>query len=95
MLKLLKKLNKKEIIFILISICFITLQVYLDLKIPDYMTEITTYVQTEGTQIKDILNPGSKAFMCLRKLGLICFSWIFSFIYSSKFFQKIKKRCLY
>lgn len=47
MFKLLKKLDKKEIIFILICLVFIIGQVWLDLKLPDYMSEITKLVQTE------------------------------------------------
>lgn len=95
MLKLLKKLNKKEIIFILISICFITLQVYLDLKIPDYMTEITTYVQTEGTQIKDILNPGSKMLLCA--LGSLASSVLVGYLasYIAASFSKKLRRDVY
>lgn len=95
MLKLLKKLNKKEIIFILISICFITLQVYLDLKIPDYMTEITTYVQTEGTKIKDILNPGSKMLLCA--LGSLASSVLVGYLasYIAASFSKKLRRDVY
>ena len=95
MLKLLKKLNKKEIIFILISICFITVQAYLDLKIPDYMTEITTYVQTEGTQIKDILNPGSKMLLCA--LGSLASSVLVGYLasYIAASFSKKLRRDVY
>lgn len=63
MLKLIKELNKKQIILVLISIIFITLQVYLDLKIPDFMNEITTLVQKEGS-VGDVLVPGSKMIIC-------------------------------
>jgi len=64
MLKLIKKLTKKQLLFVFISIAFVTLQVFLDLKIPDYMNEITKYVQTEGTTIGDILVPGSYMLLC-------------------------------
>lgn len=47
MLKLLKNLNKTEIIMIVICLIFIIGQVWLDLKLPDYMSEITKLVQTE------------------------------------------------
>ena len=53
MLKLLKRLNKKQILCILVCIIFIVFQVYLDLKLPDYMQEITTLIQTENTKIKE------------------------------------------
>ncbi len=64
MIKLIKKLNLKEIILILISIGFITIQVWLDLKLPDYMSSITVLLQKAGTTIKDILVPGSKMLLC-------------------------------
>ena len=58
MIKLIKKLTKKQVLLILISIIFIAFQVWLDLKIPDYMNEITKYVQTEGSTMSDVLKPG-------------------------------------
>ncbi len=64
MLKLIKRLNKKEIYFILLSVLFIVFQVWLDLRLPDYMSNITTLVQTAGTKVKDLLNPGSKMLLC-------------------------------
>ena len=64
MLKLIKKLTFKQILLVFISIAFVTVQVWLDLKIPDYMNEITKLIQTPGTKIKDILNPGSYMVLC-------------------------------
>ena len=64
MFSLLKKMNKKQGIFILICVVFITLQVYLDLKLPDYMTSITRIVQTEGSKISDVLTEGLKMMLC-------------------------------
>ncbi len=63
MLRLVKKLNKGQIILVLISILFITLQVYLDLKIPDFMNEITTLVQKKGS-VGDVMVPGYKMILC-------------------------------
>ena len=57
-------MNKKQGIFILICVVFITLQVYLDLKLPDYMTSITRLVQTEGSKISDVLTEGLKMMLC-------------------------------
>lgn len=64
MLKLLKRLGKKEIIFILICITFVVVQVWLDLSIPDYMSEITKLVQTEGSKMADILEQGAYMIAC-------------------------------
>ena len=72
MIKLIKKLTKKQVLLILISIIFIAFQVWLDLKIPDYMNEITKYVQTEGSTMSDVLKPGSKMVICAVWRCTIC-----------------------
>ncbi len=64
MFSLLKKMNRKQVIFILICVVFITLQVYLDLKLPDYMTSITILVQTKGSSMGDVLVEGLKMMAC-------------------------------
>lgn len=64
MLKMLKRLKFREILFILVSTILIILQVWLDLKIPDYMAEITTLVQTENSKMSDILLQGSYMLIC-------------------------------
>jgi ATP-binding cassette subfamily B protein len=64
MLKLIRRLGIKEYIFIILSIILIAFQVYLELKIPDYMTKITTLVQTSGSSIGDILGEGAKMLLC-------------------------------
>ena len=64
MFKLLKKLDKKDISLIIIAILLIVVQVFLELKIPDYMTEITRLIQTEDTVIGDILKEGGYMLAC-------------------------------
>jgi ATP-binding cassette subfamily B protein len=64
MLKLFRNLTKKDMLFIFISICFIVVQVWLDLKLPDYMSEITMLVQTEGNEMSEVLKAGGKMFLC-------------------------------
>lgn len=63
MLKLFKNLNKKEMLFIFIAISFIIVQVLLDLRLPDYMSNITRLVQTEGS-VNSILIEGLKMLLC-------------------------------
>ncbi|WP_048725979.1 ABC transporter ATP-binding protein [Carnobacterium sp. 1290_CSPC] len=58
MLKILAKANKKEKFFALLSVLLIMLQVYLELEIPDYMSEITELLQMPDTVTADILEPG-------------------------------------
>jgi ATP-binding cassette, subfamily B, multidrug efflux pump len=64
MLKLLKSFTKKDWFFIGISTILIVFQVWLDLKLPDYMTEITKLVQTEDSNISDILVQGGYMLLC-------------------------------
>ena len=64
MIRLFKNLSKKDWLFIFVSIGFIALQVWLDLKMPDYMSEITMLVQTPGSAMKDIVVAGGKMLLC-------------------------------
>lgn len=64
MVKILKHLEKKDSLLILGCLVFIVMQVWLDLKLPDYMYEITMLVQTEGSQMSDILLQGSYMLLC-------------------------------
>lgn len=64
MLKLFKNLTKKDILGILIALALIVFQVWLDLTLPDYMSEITRLVQTEGSLMSDILVAGGKMLLC-------------------------------
>ena len=64
MFKLLRKLDKKDISMIIVAILLIVLQVFLELKIPDYMTEITRLIQTEDTVVTDILREGGYMLAC-------------------------------
>ena len=64
MLKLFKNLTKKEVVYIIISSLLIIFQVALELKMPDYMSQITVLVQTEGTNFSDILTSGAYMLLC-------------------------------
>ena len=64
MIKLLRNLKKKDLVLILISIVLIVSQVWLELKMPDYMSTITRLVQTEGSKINDILKNGGYMLLC-------------------------------
>lgn len=64
MLKIFKYLKSKEWLFIFFSVIFILAQVWLDLKLPDYMSEITTLVQVEGSTMGDILTSGGYMMIC-------------------------------
>lgn len=64
MFKMFKQLSKKEILFFAISVFFIVVGVFADLKIPDYMQEITILVQTEGHTINEVLVQGGYMLAC-------------------------------
>lgn len=64
MFKLFKNLEKKDRCFILMALVFIVAQVWLDLKLPDYMSEITVLVETPDSSMQDILIAGGKMLAC-------------------------------
>ena len=73
MIKLLKKMGYKQVLLIVCAVILIAFQVYLELKIPDYMTNITSLVQTSGSSISDILGEGAKMILCavLREISFL------------------------
>ena len=64
MLKLLKQFTKIEWLLSCAALAFILLQVWMDLSLPDYMSEITTLVQTQGSPMGEILRAGGKMLGC-------------------------------
>lgn len=64
MLRILKHLRWKEWLLVAACVVLIVGQVQLDLALPDYMSEITRLVQTEGSQMSDILLAGGKMLLC-------------------------------
>ena len=64
MLRILKHLRWKEWLLVAACVVLIVGQVQLDLALPDYMSEITRLVQTEGSQMSDILCAGGKMLLC-------------------------------
>ena len=61
---ILKHFPKKSWLFVLLNVVCILTQVWLELKMPDYMAEITTLTQTQGSAMSDILIAGSKMLLC-------------------------------
>ncbi len=76
MLKLMfKNFNKKNVITFLAIILLVIGQVYFELKMPDYMSEITRLVETEGSEMSDILKNGGYMLLCaLGSLGIAVFT---------------------
>ena len=74
MLKIFKHLKRREWAFMLISTAFIVAQVWLDLKLPEYMNEITRLVNTPGSAIGDVWRAGGKMLLCAFGSLLAAFS---------------------
>ena len=74
MIQLIKRTNAKERLLVLASVLFIVGQVWMDLRVPDYMSQITTLLQTPNTAISEILKPGG--WMILLSLMSFVFSSI-------------------
>ncbi|UDM71800.1 ABC transporter ATP-binding protein [Vagococcus fluvialis] len=64
MVKIFRYLSKTEYALAGVSLLFIIAQVWLDLKLPDYMNEITKLVQTEGSEMSEILSAGGMMLLC-------------------------------
>lgn len=95
MIKLLKNLTKKEWMLIAIILALVIFQVWLDLKMPDYMSQITKLVQTEGSEMSEIIKNGAYMLACaIRKSSCSSNSWIFSFWSFSDTFYEYKKEII-
>ncbi len=64
MLRIFRYFKKKEVGFVFISLIFIVAQVWLDLKLPDYLKEMTQLLQVEGSGINEILTQGGYMMLC-------------------------------
>ena len=64
MFKLFKKLERKDVFCVLICLFLMLCHVWLELKVPDYMSGITRLVQTEGSQMTEIIFQGTKMIFC-------------------------------
>ena len=64
MIKLFRYLRKKDWLFVCISLCFIVFQVWLDLRLPDYMAEITRLIQTPDSALSSVVWAGMKMLSC-------------------------------
>jgi len=93
MIKLIKNFNKKEWGLVFISLLLIVGQVWLDLKMPDYMSQITKLVQTEGSKMIDIIKNGGYMLLC--SLGSLIAAIIVGYLIanlSSSFSMKVRKK---
>ena len=91
MLKTFKYLKAKEWIMALVSLVFVVAQVWLDLKLPDYMSEVTTLTQTPGSAMKDIWLTGAYMILCaLGSLACAVAVGFFAAKISASFSQRLR-----
>lgn len=92
MIKIFKNFSKKDWGILLICVGLIALQVYLDLKLPDYMSKITKLVQTNDSTMIEIIKQGGFmllcAFLSLMSAVVVCF---FTSLLSSNFSFSLRK----
>ena len=95
MIKVFKQFNKKDWALVFVVAILIVFQVWLDLKLPDYMSEITRILQSEDYIIKDILVQGGYMLLCaFGSLGsAVIVGYITSFI--SADFSMNLRRCIF
>lgn len=93
MIKVFKQFNKKDWALVFVVAILIVFQVWLDLKLPDYMSEITRILQSEDYIIKDILVQGGYMLLCaFGSLGsAVIVGYITSFI-SADFSMNLRRR---
>ena len=93
MIKLIKFFNKKDWLKIALCLIFTIASVWLELKIPDYMSEITKLVQTEGSKMSDILTNGLHMVICaFTSLIFVVLTGYFAAVVSSELSMKIRKQ---
>lgn len=99
MLRIFKNFRKQEVVLALFSVVFVVAQVWLELKLPDYMREITSLITTQDSAMHDILIAGGKMLLCafgsllVTVLVAVCASRIasnFSAIVRGKLFAKVQ-----
>ena len=93
MIKLLKNLRKKEWALAVVCLVLIIGQVWLELKMPDYMSQITVLVQTEGSQMSEIIKNGAYMLGCA--LGSLISAVIVGYLVSgisATFSKNIRKK---
>lgn len=93
MIKIFKNMEKKDLLIVLLVAALVVFSVFLDLRMPEYMSEITKLVQTEGSKMNDILIAG--VYMIICALGsLVCSIVVgyFTSLLSARFSKIIRKK---
>ena len=96
LLKLFRYLRAKEWLFCLFSLVFVCAQVVIELMIPDYMSEITTLIETPGSAMGDVWSAGGMMLLCafgsLVSSIAVCF---FASRIAANFSKRLRKEMFY
>ncbi len=93
MFKLLKNFPQKDIFLVVVVLALICFQVFLDLRLPEYMSEITQLINTENPEVSEILASGSKMLLCA--LGSMASAMFVGYLVaniSASFSMRLRKR---
>ena len=93
MFKIIKNFTKKDVFIVLVSLVLVFGQVWLDLKMPDYMSKITVLVETEGSKMSEILKYGGYMLLCAfgSLLGAIIVGFLIARL-SAEFSKKLRNK---
>ncbi len=103
MIRLFKNLSKKDILIILLCIFIMVFQVWIDLRLPEYMSEITKLIETDSTNINPIFKQGGLMLLCAlgSSLSAVFIGYLssglsarFSLKLREKIFKKVNKLSL-
>ncbi len=103
MIRLFNKFTKKELLLIIICVLLMFFQVWIELKIPEYMSEITRLIQTSSTHINKVINAGFLMLLCAfgSMISAIAIGYFASFLAASfslnlreLIFKKVQKLSL-
>ena len=93
MFKLFKNFTKKDLLIVFIVFCLVVFSVFLDLRMPEYMSEITKLVQTEDSTMRDILIAGGHMLLCaVSSLACTIIVGYFTSLLSASFSRTIRRK---
>ena len=93
MIKLFKNLTKLDYLIILLVSILVVFSVYLDLKMPEYMSEITILVQTDGSKMSEILIAGAHMMVCaFGSLFCTIIVGYFTSLLSARFSRSVRRK---
>lgn len=72
MIKLLKRMKKREVLMCLVCAVFVLGQIYFDLRLPDYMSKLTVFIQTPGSKMSEIWITGLEMLACVVISAVLC-----------------------